>query len=111
MDLRGCVALCVSASFSADFPSVCLSVWLAQGRELPSGTLPQTLLQGLAAVMVAWEPPQRARAHALFSALLPAASGGLRDPQSFCLLSALWHEARRLHTPHEPAPKGLGLRV
>ena len=39
-----------------------------------------------------WQPPQRALAHQVFGAVLPAAGGGLADAQTHSVLSALWHE-------------------
>ena len=65
-----------------------------QAQTLPGRTFPQVLLQELLAVLTGWQPPQRYLAHLLFSALLPAAPAGLRDPQTASILSALWHEAR-----------------
>ena len=39
-----------------------------------------------------WQPPQRALAHQVFGAVLPAAEAGLADGQTHSVLSALWHE-------------------
>ncbi len=59
---------------------------------LPGRSFPQALLQELLAVAIAWQPPQRALAHEVFGAVLPAAGGGLVDAQTHSVLSALWHE-------------------
>ena len=53
---------------------------------------PQALLQELLAVVTGWQPPQRALAHELFGAVLPAANGSLASWQTHSVLSALWHE-------------------
>ena len=63
-----------------------------QAGVLPGRAFPQALLQELLAVATGWQPPQRALAHQVFGAVLPAAGGGLLDAQTHSVLSALWHE-------------------
>ena len=63
-----------------------------QARALPGRAFPPALLQELLAVVTGWLPDDRASAHKVFGAVLPAAGDGLADAQTHSVLSALWHE-------------------